>query len=252
LQTQQGSTLQSLVAVQNFLDAHQDTLGSVAISGSRKKLDDIVTQLTNHAAVQQGSTLAAQGETQTHRALRTVLLRDHMSHIARIARAELPSTPAVEPLKMPKGTLSVRRLAAAAQGMAQAAAPFSDVFTGAGLPADFIAQLTAASDAVVASVSTRMQTKGTRGGATQGLKTLLSRGRRIVHVLDGFVQTALQNDPAMLASWNIVKRVQRTNRPSSATSVAGPAPVPTSATHLASVPASSPAPAAPPEASAAA
>jgi hypothetical protein len=242
VQTLQGSTLQSLVAVQNFLDAHQDTLGSAQISGSRKKLDDLVAQLTNHAAVQQGSTFAVLGATQTHRSLRAALVRDHMRPIARIAKAELPSTPAVEPLKMPRGQLSVRRLAAVAQGMAQAAAPFTDVFTGAGMPADFIAQLTAASDAVVASVGARMQTKGTLGGATQGLKTMLSRGRRIVHVLDAFVTTALQDDPVTLASWNIVKRVQLTARPGTV-APATPASTPTPASSPASSAASSQEPA---------
>ena len=58
METLQGSTLQSLVAVQSFLDTHQDKLGSVAISGSRRKLDDLVAQLANHATVQQGSTFA--------------------------------------------------------------------------------------------------------------------------------------------------------------------------------------------------
>jgi hypothetical protein len=245
MQTMQGSTLQSLVAVQNFLDAHPDVLATAAVAGTRQKLDDLVVQLTNHAAVQQGSQYMVQGATQTHRALRTALLRDHMAHIARIAKMDLPATPAVQPLKMPKGNLSVRRLAAVADGMAKAAAPFSDVFTGAGLPADFITQLTAASDAVVKSVGDRMQTKGARGGATQGLKTMLARGRRVVHTLDALVQTALHDDPVTLASWNIVKRVQRTGRSTAQAPATTPTPTPAIAPAPAPVTALNPGPAAP-------
>ena len=48
-----------------------------------------------------------------------------------------------------------------------------------------------------------------RGGATEGIRTRLSEGRKIVAVLDVFVTASLENDPALLANWNIVKRVQR-------------------------------------------
>lgn len=64
MQTMQGSTLQSLVAVQTFLDANADSLGTVVTSGARKKLDDLVLQLSGDAAVQTGSAFAAQGATQ--------------------------------------------------------------------------------------------------------------------------------------------------------------------------------------------
>jgi hypothetical protein len=235
MQTMQGSTLQSLVAVQTFLDANADSLGTVVTSGARKKLDDLVLQLSGHAAVQTGSAFAAQGATQKHKLLRQALLRDHMAPIARIAAAELPATPEVEPLKMPRGDPSVARLSAIVAGMAKAAAPFTDVFVGAGLPADFIAQLTAASDAVVKSVRDRLQTKGVRRGATNGLKTMLSDGRKIVHVLDAFVKTALKDDPTRLANWNVVKRVQRVGR-SGATPTPSPTPAPTPAPTAAAVP----------------
>jgi hypothetical protein len=67
---------------------------------------------------------------------------------------------------------------------------------------------------MVASVAERNQNRGKRGGATTGLKQKLGRARRIVHVLDAFIQTALKDDQVLLSSWNIVKRVRRnTNRP---------------------------------------
>jgi len=37
----------------------------------------------------------------------------------------------------------------------------------------------------------------------------LSSARRLVHVLDIFVDTALDGDESLLASWKIVKRVRR-------------------------------------------
>jgi hypothetical protein len=218
MQTTQGSVLESLHSVQTFLTENADKLGDVVKTGARQKLDDAIAELTTHAEEQQGSHLAAQGNTQEKRSFELVLRRDHMAPIARIARAELPPTPAVEPLKMPKGRPTVARLAALADGMANAATPFADTFISAGLPADFIAQLRAASTAMVASVAERNQNRGKRGGATTGLKQKLGRARRIVHVLDAFIQTALKDDQVLLSSWNIVKRVRRnTNRPTTPT-----------------------------------
>ncbi|MDQ2666704.1 MAG: hypothetical protein M3Z05_11910 [Gemmatimonadota bacterium] len=70
-----------------------------------------------------------------------------MSHVARVAKADLPNTPAIEPLRMPKGRLTTERLSTAANGMAKAAVPFAPVFVDAGLPSDFVAQLNAAANA---------------------------------------------------------------------------------------------------------
>ena len=41
------------------------------------------------------------------------------------------------------------------------------------------------------------------------LKRKLSDGRKIVHILDAFVKSALKDDPALLRNWNLVKRVPR-------------------------------------------
>jgi hypothetical protein len=209
MQTTQGSTLQSLRNVKAFLDANVDKLAAVINTGARQQLDDAIAELSVHASDQTGNDLASQGATRKHRSLRVALLRDHMAPISRIARADLPVTPETEPLKMPKGRPTAERLAALAYGMAKAATPFTAVFTSAGLPADFAAKLNAATDAMLLAVSERAQSRGKRGGATKGLKTKLARGRRIVHVLDAFVRSALKDDPALLANWYIVKRVQR-------------------------------------------
>jgi hypothetical protein len=209
MRTKQGSTLQSLRAVQAFLDQNADTLASVVHTGARQQLDDAIVTLSTHASDQTGNNLASQGATLKQRALRQSLLRDHMAPVSRIARADLPLTPEVEPLKMPRGRPTTERLAVAAYGMAKAALPFSAVFVSAGLPQDFVAQLNAAADAMLLAIDNRTQSRGKRGGATQGLKRKLVSGRKIVHVLDAFVQSALKDDHALLASWNVVKRVQR-------------------------------------------
>jgi nucleotide-binding universal stress UspA family protein len=209
MKTTQGTTLQSLRAVQGFLDQNAEKLAAIVKSGARQKLDEAVIELAGHVSMQSGSHLAAQGATQRHRSLRQALIRDHMAPISRVARADLPRTPEVEPLKMPRGRPTAERLAAAAYGMAKAAVPFSEVFTFAGLPSDFVDELNAATDAMLIAVNDRTKSRGLRGGATKGLSQKLAAGRRIVHVLDAFVKSALNDDPALLANWNVIKRVQR-------------------------------------------
>ena len=210
MRTIQGNMLQSLRDVAAFLDDHAAKLPDIAKTGARQKLDDAIIALDTHASNQTGCTLASRGATQKQKALRTALLRDHMAPIARIARFELPRTPELAPFKMPRDKPTTPKLAAAAHGMADAAERHAEVFTSLGLSTDFSARLRSAADSLVAAVGERSQNRGRVSAATKGLADRLSAGRRIVHVLDAFVKTALQDDPALLASWNAVKRVQMT------------------------------------------
>ena len=209
MQTTQGGMLHSLRAVHMFLDENTDKLATVVNSGARQRLADAITELSAHASEQSGNHLAAKGATQKQRALRIVLLRDHMAPIASIAAADLPPVPEIEPLRMPRGKPSGERLAVLAQGMAKAAVPYAPTFVSAGLPPTFIADLTAAAGALLSSLDDRTQSRGRRSGATKGLRQRLSAGRKIVRVLDTFVKSALKDDPSLLANWRAVKRVPR-------------------------------------------
>jgi hypothetical protein len=209
MQTRQGAVLESLRNVETFLDEHAERLADVVDTGARRKLDELLAELETHASDQVADNLGAQGALNTTQMLQRRLRRWHMRPIARIARSDLPVTSAVEPLKMPKGKPTAERLVAYAEGMAQAAAPFADTFVEAGLPSDFIARLKTATNELRTAVNARVQHRGRQVGATTGLKQKLSSARRLVHVLDVFVETALDGDEPLLACWKIVKRVRR-------------------------------------------
>jgi hypothetical protein len=210
--TRQSNTIESFHDSRTFLDANVERLPATVRAGIRRKLDDVVVQVTDHVAGQGAHDLAAKGATQKYSALRRTLLRDRMAPIAAVAYGELPHTPELIPLRMPSGRPSAERLAQAATAMAQHAEQFSDVFTAAGLPQDFVAQLTAASDAVLEAFRQRAQILGKRREATKGLSTLLGKGRRAVRTLDRFLTSALADDPALLAGWKSVSRVRRSSR----------------------------------------
>jgi hypothetical protein len=220
MDTRQSNMLASLHNTRAFLEENADKLGGIAKTGMRKKLDDEIAGLTTLELDQAGTMLLAKGTTQKHRALREALLRDHIGPLVGIAAVELPRTPEVEPLHMPKGRPSAESLARAAYAMAQAAAPFSEAFVAAGLPADFLAQLTGAADAMIESVRARSQTEGKRSGATAGLDAKLKAGRKIVRALDRLMASALKDDPALLSNWKAVQRVRRTARADAAAPVA--------------------------------
>lgn len=209
MQTKQGHELTSLLGVQAFLADRVEQLPEAANSGARRKLDEIIAQLSADATNQAGGTLAAQGETQHQHALRHALVRFHIAPLVCIARAELAHTPEIEPFRMPRGLPPVPKLAAAAYGMAEAAARHASVFIAAGLPDDFAEQLTGAADALMESLSKRTQHRGTVRGATTGIRNRLVAGRRIVRVLDAFVRRTAHDDLALLAGWDSVKRVPR-------------------------------------------
>jgi hypothetical protein len=100
-----------------------------------------------------------------------------MAPIARIAAADIPNLPELSPLRMPRGKPTAEKLASFAYGMGAAAAPFADTFTKAGLGADFVAQLSAAADAVVGVVATRRQAEAS-GAARRTAQARLTEGRR--------------------------------------------------------------------------
>ena len=237
----QGNTLTALEGIQTFLDTHADALPGAVKSDIRKQLDGSIAVLSGHATDQKWGINSAQGATQKHKSARSVLMRDHMAPISRIAHLELPALPEFVALRMPRGNPSVPRLVAAARAMGKEAASHADVFVAAGLPADFVAQLDAAILATLEPVSVRKQSRGTARGATVGLTTQLTTARRIVKVIDAFVRTALKDNAPLLATWNSVKHATKTR----VTSVSAPVvAMPASANPTPALPAAVPAPAA--------
>jgi hypothetical protein len=156
-----------------------------------------------------------------------------MAKIAFVAAAELPSTPEVAPLRMPKRKVSAANLSLAAHGMAETAGKYTDVMVAAGLPGDFVARLIAASDAMMEAVRERSSTVSKRSGATTGLVPKLQAARKIVRALDRFVRSELKDDPTLLRTWQSVQRVRRPGRSASgsaAPAIPGSSPVMTGTT----------------------
>jgi hypothetical protein len=210
MQTAQGNMLLSLQNVKGFTTENAAALGDVVTPQALTMLSDSITELSGHVAVQNGETRAAKSAIARRESLRTALIRDHMAPIAKIARLELRDNPELVSFGLPQDHPTTELLAALAYGMAQHADTCAAVFTNAGLKPDFTASLRAAADAMVQALNDRTASKARIKNATSALRNKLSRGRRVVHVLDAMIKSALVGDPDLLEAWKLVKRVPKT------------------------------------------
>lgn len=202
-----GSVLETLQRMDGVLDEHPTTFAPLKDSGARKALSGAIDQLATLAADQQSGSQASQGETSRQHALQTALRKYHMQGIAAAAKLNLPNVPDLSSLTMPPSGITAQRLIAASKAMSEAAKNHEQVLIAAGLPANFIAQLDAATQAVTDSLTGRNVQKGRRKGATQGLTAHETRARGVIKLVDAQVRPLIGGDSALLAEWDAAKRV---------------------------------------------
>jgi hypothetical protein len=206
----QGQTYQAGRRIQAFLDANDSLLGSINKSATRTELDTVVDTLGWDAGMQATGRATARGESANQRTLRLALRLNHMRPIAAIAKLKLRAVPNFAALTLPKSRLTGKSLVAYATGMGGAAQPYEQVFVDAGLPADFLARLSAATAAVEASIVTRSTARGRQSKATGSLKQHELRARRLFQAFNDLVVPILSSDVShggLLAEWNSARRV---------------------------------------------
>jgi hypothetical protein len=204
----QNQRNESYQRVKDFLKVHAPP-ESQGYLVQKKKFDNIVATLTDHSSGQVEGRRLRHAEVSRQRALRTALREQHLSPIAQIARAMLADAPGIEKaLRMPAHNLNPLRLIAEANAMRSAATPYEAQFVEAGRPADFLAQLDAATEAVRQSILGKARNLGQQVGARAGLAKEIKRGRRAVDVLETIVKAAFRDDPNILAEWRSAKRIR--------------------------------------------
>ena len=214
MQLSQGNTKRSLENAQGFLRANTDAIGDAVPQAALQRLDEAIAGLTGHASAQNAHTRAAAGALEDRRRKQVALVRDHMRPIAKIAALELQHEGKLIAFTLPRKHVSVEQLAALATGMAEAAAPHASVFVAAGLKPDFAEQLKTAASVMLGLTAEYKQNKYTSREAATSLRTQLSRGRKMIHMVDALLQSALADRPGLLDAWNMARRVHRKGYPS--------------------------------------
>lgn len=208
MERRQKQAIEAFERVQAFLDAHP--VESPAGYGEpRKLLDAVVDALRRHTTTQAAGGRQGRAETKRQKALARQLRELHLRPIAKIARAVLDEVPGIElALRIPSAQIPAMRLLAEARAVRKCVAPHEAAFVTNGRPADFLAQLDGAIEALNASFVGRARLEGGKVGARLGLTQQLRRGRNALELLDAIVTTTFASDFEVLGQWRSARRVR--------------------------------------------
>lgn len=203
--------MDSFVRVQAFTDAHPVT-GRLSYTDARQTLDDAVRRLFEFAGAQVSGQELSRAELRGQRQQVRRMVNEHMRPIVTIAKAQIePNSDDRLPaaLRLPKLPTSMVKMLQACDGMIEEARPFEAVFVRHGLPADFLAEFTAARNDLQRALGGRATLIGLHVAAREGLAVEVRRGRRAVARLDAIVRAAFGTDTVVLAAWGAAKRLRR-------------------------------------------
>jgi hypothetical protein len=208
MQVRQKQVIEAYQRVQDFVAGHP-----VPPPGSygepKAMLDEVVGRLTDHSADQLIGARFAKAEKQSEATLSKELREQHLRPISRIARAVLRGSPGIDrALHMPEPMLTTTKLIAEADAFRAAAVLYEETFVKKGRPADFIARLDAATEALRGAFRGKARNVGKKAGAKAGLKSEIVRGRDAIELLDAIVTTAFVGDAEVLAAWRSARRVR--------------------------------------------
>ena len=196
--------------VQKFLDVQGAAIGVAVPAGLRARLDGAVTQLAASQAEQDNSAGAAKTATATQGAIRKDINARLLRPIARVAKSALRDKPDLAALIVPSGSMANGTFVSKLNSLAEAASAYEKVFVDHMLPADFIAQLKAASAQLTTSTESRARSIARRQAATASMIAAEKVIKDTVSVLNHVLTPLLKPNAALLADWVASKHVQQT------------------------------------------
>ena len=205
----QKQMLASFGRVQDFLSAFPLPTPPAKYAERRGELDATVARLSALTSDQEQGRREARDDTQRQQVMRAELREKHLAPIARIARAVLPDTPSIQKaLALPEKAMSPIKLIAVATGIRGSAAKYEAVFVENGRPADFLAQLDGAIEALRQTLLGRARSVGRHVGATAGLEQVLTQARKCVQMLNAMVLDGFAGNAEVIAKWRAAQRIQ--------------------------------------------
>jgi hypothetical protein len=200
--------LDALRRVLDFLITHALVLGSISTSEGKIEVEAAVAAITSHQVKQGSANQARLGQMNRQQALARQLVEKNMRPIAKFARGKLRGAPGYAELTVKVSTASPTRLLTCARTMANIAAKYADRFATAGLAADTVDRLVAATDAFADAMDQRAHAKGLRLVSTTEIENALAQGRDAVHVLDALITQQFPANDALLVAWRSISRVE--------------------------------------------
>jgi hypothetical protein len=190
---------------QHYLDDQASDVAVLKDCDGRKQLDDVLARIT--ASVNEQGTALRQmdGLVSRQRSLVLEVRYRHMQPITTFARARLEGAPDFAALTRSTRRLQPKPLVHAARAMATAAAPHAEALAQGGFP-DCIARLTAAADALEATMVDRANTRIAKVRATKDIAEQVKRGQLAITMLHAVVSNLLGHDATFMTGWNAARR----------------------------------------------
>jgi hypothetical protein len=204
-----AAVVQTVAAIQHFLDQNAASLGNVPSSNARARLDDVARKLEEHGRKQVEVELTGTLATQTRLQARDTLIREHMQPIADIARAEAHREPELALITMPRLNVNDQVLIQNARAMAEAASLNKDIFVTGGLALDFLSQMDEAITALVNAREVQKRSIVERVAATRGLEVEGRTALKRIRVLNNFVRPHTKGDEPLARAWKNARKVAR-------------------------------------------
>lgn len=170
-----------------------------------KRLDDVITRLTNEAARQAHQAQLTKVETRRARVLARELHEDFLRRVLRVGKSILPSDGAAGAavravLRSPRPQRR-EQLLHSAEAMARLVQAHEAQFEAAGLGKGHVQRLQEAARALREASDAREQERVRRSAATRAVQEATAEGMRYVQVLDAFLSAELRHDAALRAAW---------------------------------------------------
>ena len=207
MKKEQEHLLEALARVEDFLDSNQAVMAPVITSKAHQNFSASRERLVEYMTAQVEHTRGTRAAAAVKRRLAAQLVRHHFRPIAVVARRELRAAEEFAALTQPRKRPRHVALVATGYGMARAAQVHEAVFLEAGLPADFLAQLARATEALEAGITAKGRVEALRVEATAGLAKEGRVARFALRLLDTLVRSAVREDDALIDRWGKVSRV---------------------------------------------
>lgn len=221
--------LRVFTRIRDFLARTPITAQLGDLDGQRKQLDSIITRLTVACDDQRRLTRASRGGTLTAKRLARRVRHTFIRPVVRAAQTMTGlDAVALRALSMPKME-SYEQLVSATNEYARLVEQHRDRFVAAGLAPDIAEKMRGAAAEVLAVVNARSADQGQRVASSQGAYAASGAGRRLLRLLSALVESALEEEVALLAEWRSLVRLSgRGSAPADTTPTevpAGSAPV---------------------------
>lgn len=181
-----------------------------------KRLDDVITRLTEEAARQAHQAQLAMVETRRASVLARELHEDFLRRVLRVGKSILPTTgPAGEAVRavLRSPRLQQReKLIHSAEAMARLVQAHEAQFEAAGLGKGHVERLQAAARALREASDARDQERVRRSAATSAVKDATAEGVSLVRILESFLSTDLRHDAVLRAAWRTATVVSGVTR----------------------------------------